>query len=708
MSQTINAVDEDGNIQYVLNDSSGFILQSSDSDQFSNLICTDGTQAFFLDGALIADSSDENGQTYVLQDDGDLSQYYIQETDGIFVSEEKESPATGLLEAVTSVTGDDDCSSQSQLIQFIDDEGNLINAQIASILCLQDETETTGEYQLVEDYQAGIDGMQTLQLETSQMVELKDLIQQQEESSVQIEDENRYQYVILEDGKLHIQSYAEYEASNEINQVATKPAPVEWENITGRNLITGKQLSLRSLAENPQKISPKRKRKKKGGLEVLLNKKLNLGRTVDGKKLVGKIIHVGKRKQEGDAAIEAVKEDVNQENAHTEDTRDGLTDSLSFEDSYASQATFVQAKHSLDIKDDVIDSSGFKDTNVVQAISSKRVSTTSDIQYILKRKIICKDVLEQISKILSGLMKLDSVNKRFRNKYLLIKAIARRYVQSKKRFEKDFSYSSGYMVETYSVNQETGDLTESWSYVHDDRINSEESSDAEAPKNVMFEDLLQLTLLITLQKNRQHVKVMMEPDGSPFRCDACDKTFRTKMLLNLHLSTMHDISLHIKQCEHCPFASASDAEYEDHRKYHDGQQVLGCVEEGCEASFSTLEKLSIHAEVHRKDNNKCSSSPAGSDDNNKDVSKNQLTSHGIENTTFLTIEEKDANDKNREAKTKIYTCDICQHTFSRSFNLMRHVLIHVGKPMYSCSICGSAYHYVSSLTKHMVRNHVKV
>nr|CAI5825723.1 unnamed protein product [Callosobruchus analis] len=625
----INAEVEDSNIQYVIKDTSEFVLQSSDSDQFGNLMCTDGTQAFFLDGALIADSSNGNGQTYILQD-SDLGQYYIQESDGIVVSEENKLSGTDFLEAVPSLSGEQDSSSQTPLIQFIDDEGNLVNAQIPSILYIQDETET-GQYQLVQDLQAEADGMQAIQLETNQVVELKDLIQQQEETTVQIEgDENRYQYVILKDGNLHIQSYPKYEDNDNIDKVVYD-APKEWENITGRNLITGKQLSLQSLVENQRKLgSPKRKRKKKGGLEELLNKKLNLGRTVDGKKLVGKIIHIGKRKQKDEAVIK----DAKQENETTNSVEPTLTevikDGASFDDTNLLQATFVEANST---QDGTIDSNGFETTNVVQTISRKRVSTASEIEFILKRKVICNDVLEQISKTLIGLMRLESVSKRLKNKHLLIKVVEQKYVQSKKIYERNFSYSSGYMVEICSIDQETGDLMESWSYEHEGGI--KEHPDAETLKKVMFKEVLRLTFVITLLKDGPHVKVVMEPDDSLFRCRACDKTFKTKTQLDLHLSTLHSISLQMKQCDHCPFATASDAEWEDHRKYHDGQHVLGCIEPGCEATFSTLEKLSIHhAEVHKKvnkDSSKCSSGPDGNDN---DSFNNQISSHGMKSNVF--------------------------------------------------------------------------
>nr|CAI5817244.1 unnamed protein product [Callosobruchus analis] len=517
--------------------------------------------------------------------------------------------------------------------------------------------------------------MQAIQLETNQVVELKDLIQQQEETTVQIEgDENRYQYVILKDGNLHIQSYPEYEDNDNINKVVYD-APKEWENITGRNLITGKQLSLQSLVENQRKLgSPKRKRKKKGGLEELLNKKLNLGRTVDGKKLVGKIIHIGKRKQKDEAVIKDAKQENCEQITHTPETTNSVEPTLT-------NST----------QDGTIDSNGFETTNVVQTISRKRVSTASEIEFILKRKVICNDVLEQISKTLTGLMRLESVSKRLKNKHLLIKVVEQKYVQSKKIYERNFSYSSGYMVEICSIDQETGDLMESWSYEHEGRI--KEHPDAETLKKVMFKEVLRLTFVITLLKDGPHIKVVMEPDDSLFRCRACDKTFKTKTQLDLHLSTLHSISLQMKQCDRCPFATASDAEWEDHRKYHDGQHVLGCVEPGCEATFSTLEKLSIHhAEVHKvnKDSSKCSSGQDG------------------KSNVFLTSDEREAKNKKQDSKPKIYTCEVCRRTFSRYFNMMRHVGIHIGKDMYSCSICGSAYHYASTLTRHMVQNHVKV
>ncbi|CAH1980057.1 unnamed protein product [Acanthoscelides obtectus] len=629
MDQPISSAD--GDIQYVLNNSSQFILEPSDPEKLGNVFYTDGTQAIFVDGGLIADSTDGDGQTYVLQD-CDLNQYYIPETGDIFLSEEDQS-SSGFLETVPSQLETDESTSSNQLVQII-----------------------------VED----------------QVVDLEDFIQQGDAAVVQIAgEENRYQYAVLKDGKLHIQSYPEIGDSQDLVQVADEAPSTEWDKITGRNLITGKQLSLRSLAENRQKkVLTKRKRKNKNGLLGLLNKKLELGQTVDGKKLFLKIIHIGN------------KPDVSIEKPADQKSDQSNQVTCSPKDTYS-----VNSVKTENNEEDTCNLE-FQSTNYVLPTSTinEIVSTPTNTAFIIKRKFVSKEVLDQISKTLSGLMKLESVKKKLKNKLLLVKVVEERYVQSKKGFDKNCSYSCGCIVDEYLVDQETGDLVQNWTYIAEENKEPEENTNGEADRKTQLLEVLQLTLLITYQKKGPHVKVILDPHGTLLQCLKCNKSFKTKGLLYAHLASEHGVNVATKQCGNCSFTATSDSEWEEHRKYHEGQQVLGCVEEGCDAYFSTLINLSKHAEVHKKNNNNKKYS----------LSSKQLSS------LYLAEDLNGTTKKSQESKQgKIFQCKSCKRIFSRYSNLMRHAEIHTGQDMYRCSICGSTYHYASSLTRHMVQNHIK-
>lgn len=128
-----------------------------------------------------------------------------------------------------------------------------------------------------------------------------------------------YQYAILKDGKLHIQSYNEdilpitatdilQEQENDMQELTDKQ-DFDLSRITGKNLLTGQTVSLHNYMDKLQKkikearikdIEVSRKRKTINGsmgLKRLLNKKLTLGKTSTGKRLVGKVIHVEKKKK---------------------------------------------------------------------------------------------------------------------------------------------------------------------------------------------------------------------------------------------------------------------------------------------------------------------------------------------------------------------------------------------------------------------------
>nr|XP_022907145.1 zinc finger protein 836-like isoform X2 [Onthophagus taurus] len=76
---------------------------------------------------------------------------------------------------------------------------------------------------------------------------------------------------------------------------------------------------------------------------------------------------------------------------------------------------------------------------------------------------------------------------------------------------------------------------------------------------------------------------------------------------------------------------------------------------------------------------------------------------------FKSISELNEHKKrvHGSGSDKFFYCETCGRQFSRHSNLIRHEVIHNGEGnLYNCTICGSSYKFVSSLTRHIVQNHV--
>lgn len=126
-----------------------------------------------------------------------------------------------------------------------------------------------------------------------------------------------FQYAILKDGKLHLQPcesqyitditednlFHQVESEEENSNFSTvKNGIVDVSSITGRNLLTGQKVTLDSYLGKLKKNLKNSEKKgsstadavirRKFLLNSLLNKKFKLGKTANGKQLVGKIIQI--------------------------------------------------------------------------------------------------------------------------------------------------------------------------------------------------------------------------------------------------------------------------------------------------------------------------------------------------------------------------------------------------------------------------------
>lgn len=160
----------------------------------------------------------------------------------------------------------------------------------------------------------------------------------------------------------------------------------------------------------------------------------------------------------------------------------------------------------------------------------------------------------------------------------------------------------------------------------------------------------------------------------------CNRTFCSLGLLNRHLQTYH--TERTSCCNVCQLKFANHVLLTNHRKA--SGHFFNC--DSCSKRFTTQSSLKRHQVLH-------------------DVIKTyQCETCGKSFTSFadLSVHRKVHNP------AKSYYCDICRREFSRHSNLSRHAEIHKGDgDLYKCGICECSYKFISSLTRHIVQNHMK-
>ncbi|XP_056639972.1 uncharacterized protein LOC130447272 [Diorhabda sublineata] len=390
MSRVIKDIEEP-RLQYILNDGR-FILDPSVADT-NDIIYTDENEAIILNGEIIRE---ENTPKFILSEDGSDLNSYITNNDN---------------NADEVLIGNVDRSSQ-YIIQYIDDYGNIKNAsdiiytnEDGVPLTLEDlsaqyrptelmeisensEENSLMNLESVDNNSRIIPSSDEEDINSSRLINFQ-YADQEDNSFVAIGPADWYQYTESTDVEL-LQGYqgedhqeiitvSSLSDNNDTNQLGT---------ITGKDLITGQTMSLESYVNKIKKRiksnAPDSVNGKCRNLNAFLNKKFNLGLTVGGKNLMGKIIRVTSK---------------------ATSKKNRVTEGLS--------------NKSLDTK--------------LRCVQTKLLSKKSD-------------QFQRISNILSGLMKTEKIQRQLSNKNVHINLVDK-YCYNMRNIIENVSVVGGYMEE---------------------------------------------------------------------------------------------------------------------------------------------------------------------------------------------------------------------------------------------------------------------
>lgn len=196
-----------------------------------------------------------------------------------------------------------------------------------------------------------------------------------------------------------------------------------------------------------------------------------------------------------------------------------------------------------------------------------------------------------------------------------------------------------------------------------------------------------------------------------FSCDICDRRFRWKSSLKMHvkLHQAMDIDVKVFKCIKCDQICPSQCSLKAHMIKHSDRRLFPC--KICGISFKRKYALKEHSEaVHRIEKNfQCSAC------GQTFVVKRYLDAHfklahvpGPQSFTCSDCPKVFKTGKSLKSHwrtchgdiPKGHICDICTKAFASSKDLKRHALIHSGDRQFECGDCGSAFYRVDNLRRH--------
>ena len=200
---------------------------------------------------------------------------------------------------------------------------------------------------------------------------------------------------------------------------------------------------------------------------------------------------------------------------------------------------------------------------------------------------------------------------------------------------------------------------------------------------------------------------LVHQDGRNFKCEVCEKNFKTLEILKVH-ARIHgpDDERYTHCCEVCGRKFTQKANLESHMRIHTGDRPFKC--EFCSKSFSQKGNLDEHRRTHTGEKpyvcDICGS---------RHTRKGELLLHvrcihtherpfqcaycpkNFQRRDLLRKHERIHTD------TRPYGCEFCGKTFTARDKMIVHRRLHTGERPYICTTCGRGFCESGNLKKHM-------
>ncbi|KAL3272248.1 hypothetical protein HHI36_022730 [Cryptolaemus montrouzieri] len=586
--------------------------QYEEIDDINNVINIDGTQAIFMEGRFYIPA---NTQTILLPEND--SRYILNDTGDILCNDNLETVLT------------------KQKLPFIKNDkarGDLIN--IESLLENFNDKSRTEDDTEMKNYEY--------------IVELEN-------------------FEGLQDSQDSFLEHNSWNMSKNVEDAALKAMDVS--KITGKNLLTGQTVTLDSYLEKiknanreltlKQAEEMSKTIRKKGphtALTNLLNKKLTIGKTSTGRRLVGKVIHIGKKEADAEVSdgVPRLKSEVIEEGIPEQVEEDtcvlpihGISEKESFErgiteDNHTNSTILIDSPDDLSTEIEL----------------SEDGNGTNEI------------MLEYVSRTLTNLMEMETVSKKLKRKNLCIKVTER--VIKEEKLKVNVFQIRGHLELQGGFGEE--EYEERWHFKLDEKGEGMWTNNKSFKK---FLETMRISISIVqmdgvIQSTKVNLSCCQE------RCSLCPKQFRTIHKLKSHMKLVHHVIDNQFFCQLCDVSLENKDVFTKHRQYHvERKELFSCPH--CDKHFLSETKMTKHMAAHDSINWKLTCSVCGAACSKMSSwRKHMLTHSGV----------------------KPYSCTQCFKQFATLCDLNYHVRVHDPKNCYVCKVCNRSFSRYSNLQRH--------